>query len=154
MRPVTIELQGFGAFRERTVVDLADAELFAIVGATGHGKSTLIDAICFALYGSVPRYGGRDIAPVICAFTTAACPSTCGASLSCTSMRRSWAREREAGMAVSFGGVMAGIKPDLPRCAKTASARRYATFERLRRLASHGAGTSFRRASTIGCERR
>jgi exonuclease SbcC len=65
MRPVTLEIEGFGAFRERTVVDLSDADLFAIVGATGHGKSTLIDAICFALYGKVPRYGERDIAPAI-----------------------------------------------------------------------------------------
>lgn len=65
MRPVTLEIEGFGAFRDRTVVDLSDADLFAIVGATGHGKSTLIDAICFALYGKVPRYGERDIAPAI-----------------------------------------------------------------------------------------
>jgi exonuclease SbcC len=65
MRPVAFDLEGFAAFRERTLVDFTDAELFAIVGATGHGKSTLIDAICFALYGSVPRHGERDIAPVM-----------------------------------------------------------------------------------------
>src|SRR5262245_481242 len=65
MRPVALEIEGFGAFRDRTVVDFEDADLFAIGGATGHGKSTLIDAICFALYGKVPRYGERDLAPVI-----------------------------------------------------------------------------------------
>src|SRR4051794_11855961 len=65
MRPVTLEIEGFGAFRDRTVVDFADAELFAIVGATGHGKSTLIDAICFALYGKVPRHPKGEIAPVM-----------------------------------------------------------------------------------------
>lgn len=65
MRPVALELEGFAAFRERTSVDFADADLFAIVGATGHGKSTLIDAISFALYGKVPRHGERDIAPVM-----------------------------------------------------------------------------------------
>jgi exonuclease SbcC len=48
-----------------TTVDFDDAELFAIVGPTGHGKSTLIDAICFALYGRVPRHGEREIAPVV-----------------------------------------------------------------------------------------
>jgi exonuclease SbcC len=65
MRPRKLELEGFGAYRERTTVDLADVELFAIVGATGHGKSTLIDAICFALYGRVPRHGEKEIAPAM-----------------------------------------------------------------------------------------
>ncbi len=46
-------------------IDFADADLFAIVGPTGHGKSTIIDAICFALYGSIPRYGRKDIAPLM-----------------------------------------------------------------------------------------
>ncbi len=65
MRPCTLEIEGFAAFRERTVIDFRDVELFAIVGATGHGKSTIIDAMCFALYGKVPRHGERDIAPAM-----------------------------------------------------------------------------------------
>jgi len=65
MRPLGLDLEGFAAFRERTSVDFSDADLFAIVGATGHGKSSLIDAISFALYGKVPRHGERDIAPVM-----------------------------------------------------------------------------------------
>ena len=65
MRPVELVIQGFGPFREPVTVDFADAELIAIVGATGHGKSSIIDAICFALYGRVPRHGDKDIAPVI-----------------------------------------------------------------------------------------
>ncbi len=65
MRPERIELQGFTAFRQETVVDLTGADLFALVGPTGSGKSSLIDAVCFALYGSVPRLGQRDVAPVI-----------------------------------------------------------------------------------------
>lgn len=64
MRPVELVMQGFGPFRELVTVDFADAELIAIVGATGHGKSSIIDAICFALYGRVPRHGD-NIAPVI-----------------------------------------------------------------------------------------
>ena len=57
MRPTRIEVEGFSAFRARTEVDLADADLFAFVGPTGAGKSSVIDAMVFALYGSVPRYG-------------------------------------------------------------------------------------------------
>src|SRR3954470_1481080 len=56
MKPLRLEAQGFGAFREATDIDFEDAELFALVGPTGAGKSTVIDAICFALYGSIPRY--------------------------------------------------------------------------------------------------
>ncbi len=55
MRPLTLELEGFTAFRERTVLDLSQLDLFAITGPTGAGKSSLIDAIAYALYGRVPR---------------------------------------------------------------------------------------------------
>lgn len=66
MRPTRLELHGFGSFREPAVVDLADTDLFVLVGPTGAGKSTVIDAMIFALYGSVPRYDDRRlVAPVI-----------------------------------------------------------------------------------------
>src|SRR5438876_10795274 len=56
MRPIRLELCGFAAFRERVEIDFEDVDFFALIGPTGSGKSTIIDAICFALYGSVPRY--------------------------------------------------------------------------------------------------
>ncbi len=66
MRPVKLQAQGFGAFREPTEVDFEGVELFALVGPTGSGKSTVIDAVCFALYGSVPRYGNKgSVAPIV-----------------------------------------------------------------------------------------
>jgi DNA repair protein SbcC/Rad50 len=61
VRPLKIELSGFGAFKAPTTVTFADTELFALVGPTGSGKSTVIDAICFALYGTVPRYDDRRV---------------------------------------------------------------------------------------------
>ena len=59
MRPVRLEMEGFAAFRERSVVDFTGAEYFALVGPTGAGKSTVIDALTFALYGTVPRWDDR-----------------------------------------------------------------------------------------------
>ncbi|MEV0729208.1 SMC family ATPase [Polymorphospora sp. NPDC050346] len=63
MRPLRLDLAGFTVFREETTVDFTDADFFALIGPTGSGKSTILDAICFALYGTVPRWGGtRGIA--------------------------------------------------------------------------------------------
>jgi exonuclease SbcC len=52
-------MTGFGSFREPTTVDFTQADFFALVGPTGAGKSTVIDAMVFALYGSVPRWDDR-----------------------------------------------------------------------------------------------
>jgi exonuclease SbcC len=59
VRPLRLDLAGFTVFREPTTVDFTDADYFALVGPTGAGKSTVLDAICFALYGTVPRWGNR-----------------------------------------------------------------------------------------------
>ena len=61
MRPLRLELEGFGAFRDATTVDFDGADLFALTGATGAGKSTVIDAMCFVLYGCIPRYDDRRL---------------------------------------------------------------------------------------------
>ena len=63
MRPVSLHLAGFTAYRAPTDIDFAGADLFALTGPTGSGKSSIIDAICFALYGSIPRLSG--VAPVV-----------------------------------------------------------------------------------------
>ena len=61
MRPVRLDMDGFASFRDKTVLDFTDADYFALVGATGAGKSTVIDAITFALYGTVPRWNDQRV---------------------------------------------------------------------------------------------
>ncbi|MBK8505057.1 MAG: SMC family ATPase [Saprospiraceae bacterium] len=66
MRPVRLEMEGFTAFRKPTVVEFEGAEIFVLSGPTGSGKSSIIDAMTFALYGSVPRYDDLKLVyPVI-----------------------------------------------------------------------------------------
>ncbi|MEV7798902.1 SMC family ATPase [Microbacterium foliorum] len=58
-----LEVEGFGPFRERQTVDFdafADDGIFLIAGRTGAGKSSILDAVCFGLYGGVPRYEGGE----------------------------------------------------------------------------------------------
>ena len=57
MKPVRLEVRGFTAFREPTTVEFEGRRLFVITGATGAGKSSLLDAMTWALYGRVPRIG-------------------------------------------------------------------------------------------------
>jgi len=79
-----LEIQAFGPFAERQVIDfdaLGEAGLFLLNGPTGAGKTSVLDAICYALYGSVPgaRQSGKrlrsDHAPegleprVVCEFS-------------------------------------------------------------------------------------
>lgn len=50
----------FGGAQEVDFDDLSAAGLFLLHGPTGAGKTSVLDAVCFALYGSVPgaRQGG------------------------------------------------------------------------------------------------
>lgn len=61
MRILSVEVEGFGPFKTRQRVDFdafAADGIFLIGGKTGAGKTSILDAVCFALYGSAPRYGG------------------------------------------------------------------------------------------------
>jgi DNA repair protein SbcC/Rad50 len=60
MRPLRLQLEGFGSYRDLTEADFSDVDFFALTGPTGSGKSTLIDGLCFALYGTVPRWGNES----------------------------------------------------------------------------------------------
>ncbi|OWP21913.1 ATPase [Microbacterium sp. AISO3] len=58
-----LELTGFGPFREKQTVDFDAFDrdgVFLISGRTGAGKSSILDGVSFALYGSVPRYDNGE----------------------------------------------------------------------------------------------
>ncbi len=53
MRPIKLTMQAFGSYGRKTEIDFtkANRSLFLITGDTGAGKTTIFDAIVFALYG-------------------------------------------------------------------------------------------------------
>lgn len=61
MRLHHLEMTAFGPFAGTETVDfdeLNDAGLFLLAGPTGAGKTSILDAVCFALYGTVPGVRG------------------------------------------------------------------------------------------------
>lgn len=66
MRLHTLTIEAFGPFAGTEKVDfdrLSAGGLFLIHGPTGAGKTSVLDAVCFALYGNVPGARGKDRSP-------------------------------------------------------------------------------------------
>lgn len=64
MKPLHIEFAAFGSYPGEVSVDftaLAARGLFVVTGDTGTGKSTIFDAMSFALFGDMPLKPGHDI---------------------------------------------------------------------------------------------
>ena len=63
LRPEKLVMENFGPYSGRVELDFSKLEdIFLITGKTGAGKTTIFDAICFALYGKVPGSRGDHTA--------------------------------------------------------------------------------------------
>jgi len=73
MRPLSLTMTAFGPFPGNEIIcftDLGENPLFLINGPTGSGKTTILDAICFALYGKTTG-DEREGAQMRCDLTSA-----------------------------------------------------------------------------------
>ena len=69
MRPIKLVMSAFGPFSGEETVDfskLGKSGIYLITGDTGSGKTTIFDAITYALYGA--GTGNRDIKDMRCKF--------------------------------------------------------------------------------------
>lgn len=63
MIPLKLTLEGLYSYQERQTIDfteLTQAGLFGIFGSVGSGKSSILEAISYALYGETERLNARD----------------------------------------------------------------------------------------------
>ena len=62
MKPVKLEMTAFGPYKNTAVIDFGklDNGVYAITGPTGAGKTTIFDAIMYALFGQVSCSGSKE----------------------------------------------------------------------------------------------
>ena len=65
MKPLTLTLSAFGSYGQETVIDFTkpNQSIFLITGNTGSGKSTIFDALVFALYGETGSLYNKKSGP-------------------------------------------------------------------------------------------
>lgn len=64
MRPLVLKFRGLRSYREEAEVDFRGRDLVAIIGDTGAGKSSILEALCFALYGTA-TWSGKAVTDLI-----------------------------------------------------------------------------------------
>lgn len=65
MRPIKLTFSGLRSYRAETTIDFSGLDLFAVIGDTGAGKSTIIEALCLALYAKKSWSGGAKLEQLI-----------------------------------------------------------------------------------------
>lgn len=69
MKPISVRFKCFGPYKKEMFVDFEELEkngLFLICGETGAGKTTILDAICYALYGKSSGGNRGDLSAMRC----------------------------------------------------------------------------------------
>ena len=78
MRPLRLEMTAFGPYPKEVILDfavLANQSMFLIAGPTGAGKTSILDAIVYALYGQTSG-GLRDGADMRSDYADATTPTS------------------------------------------------------------------------------
>ncbi len=57
MRPLSLGIEGLRSFRKQVEIDFGDRDQIAVVGDTGAGKSSILEAMTYALYGKTSFAG-------------------------------------------------------------------------------------------------
>ena len=67
MKPQKLIMSAFGSYAGEVVIDFSNIShgIFLITGDTGAGKTTIFDAICYALYDRTSG-GAREASDIIC----------------------------------------------------------------------------------------
>jgi DNA repair exonuclease SbcCD ATPase subunit len=64
VRPLRLKLNGLRSYRAEQEINFTEVDLMAIIGDTGAGKSSLLEALCVALYGCC-TWDARSAKPLI-----------------------------------------------------------------------------------------
>lgn len=85
MRPLSLTISAFGPYAQKTVIDmekLGKSGLYIIAGETGAGKTTIFDAITYALYGE-PSGENRKVSMLRSQYADAETPTFAELTFEC-----------------------------------------------------------------------